>query len=39
MAPLAQPGRGLGPAETLFDPFADALGDRIAGMPGGSEIL
>jgi class 3 adenylate cyclase/Flp pilus assembly protein TadD len=34
----AQPGHRLGPAEGLFDAFADALGDRVDGMAGGAAV-
>src|SRR6201985_2410566 len=38
MTHLAQPSHGLGPAEGFLDAFANALGDRIAGMPGSAAV-
>ena len=35
---LAQPGDGLGPAERLLDPLADALADGVAGMARGAAV-
>jgi hypothetical protein len=37
MTHLAQPSHGLGP-EGFLDAFANALGDRIAGMAGGAAV-
>jgi len=38
MPHLAQPGHRLGPAEGFLDAFADALGDGVAGVAGGSAV-
>src|ERR1700746_1245439 len=38
MPHLAQAGHRFSPAEGLLDAFADALGDRIAGMTGGTAV-
>src|SRR5580704_532605 len=37
-AQLAATSDGLGPAEALLDPLADALTDRVAGVPCGSAV-
>src|SRR5260370_11024670 len=38
MASLTQPAHGLEPAKDLFDPFALALTNRVALMPGGALV-
>src|SRR6516164_10753670 len=38
MTHLAQPGHCLSPAESFLDAFANALGDRIAGVAGGAAV-
>src|SRR5262245_37950843 len=38
MPHLAQTGHRFGPAKGLLDAFADALGDRVAGVAGGAAI-
>src|SRR5258705_8715060 len=35
---LRQSSDRLGPAEDFFDPFADDLADRVAGMPGDATV-
>ena len=38
MAILAQPANRLEPAENLLDPFALALADCVARVPGGALV-
>src|SRR5215207_7260943 len=38
VAQLAPAADGLGPAEDLLDPLADALAEGIAGMAGGAAV-
>lgn len=38
MAGLAKAGGGLDPAEDFFDPFAQSLADRVAGVAGGAAV-
>src|SRR5215472_10849021 len=38
MTHFAQPGHGLGPAESFLDAFTNALGNRVAGMAGRAAV-